>query len=88
MLTYSGLGPFFTICTPSSECGRAGTYPLPMKSIPDSELRFQMCTRKRRYPNQGKALEAAMLAGVERQRVAYRCAVCGKWHLATRGRRR
>ena len=29
------------------------------------------------------ALDAALLAGVERQRSAYRCQVCGHWHLAT-----
>jgi hypothetical protein len=40
--------------------------------------------RKRRYKSQGDALDAALLAGVGRQRVAYRCALCGMWHLASR----
>jgi hypothetical protein len=43
-----------------------------------------MCTGKRRYPTEGHALEAAMLANVERQRKAYRCQVCGNWHLTTK----
>jgi hypothetical protein len=43
------------------------------------------CRRKRRYASQGDALDAALLAGVERQRHAYRCAVCGHWHLTTTG---
>ena len=41
------------------------------------------CTRKRRYRSQGDALDAALLAGVERQRKAYVCPVCGSWHLTT-----
>jgi hypothetical protein len=41
------------------------------------------CTRKRRYRSQGDALDAALLAGVERQRKAYVCPVCGCWHLTT-----
>ena len=40
---------------------------------PDPELQQRMCTRKRRYRTQGDALDAAMVAGVERQRQAYRC---------------
>jgi hypothetical protein len=40
-----------------------------------------MCTRKRRYRSQGDALDAALLAGVERQRSAYCCPLCGHWHL-------
>lgn len=39
------------------------------------------CRRKRRYPSQGAALDAAMLAGVERQRSAYQCPLCHHWHL-------
>jgi hypothetical protein len=42
------------------------------------------CTGKRRYQSQGDALDAAMIAGVERQRSAYRCPHCGCWHLTTR----
>ena len=42
------------------------------------------CARKRRYRSQADALEAAMLAGVERQRLAYHCPICGQWHLATK----
>jgi hypothetical protein len=41
------------------------------------------CRRKRRYATQGDALDAALLAGVERQRGAYRCPVCGSWHLTS-----
>lgn len=44
-----------------------------------------MCTRKRRYRSQGDALDAARLAGVERQRHAYLCPLCGHWHLASGG---
>ena len=40
---------------------------------PTPELKQRMCTRKRRYRTQGDALDAALLAGVERQRQAYRC---------------
>jgi len=48
-----------------------------------SEERERMCTRKRRYRSQGDALDAASLAGAERQRKAYRCPICGCWHLTT-----
>ena len=48
------------------------------------EEAHQMCGRKRRFRSQGDALDAALVAGVERHRVAYRCAVCGAWHLASR----
>ncbi|MCC6415428.1 MAG: hypothetical protein IT582_05935 [Opitutaceae bacterium] len=41
------------------------------------------CRGKRRYHSQGDALEAAMLAGVERRRRAYVCPWCGLWHLTT-----
>ncbi len=51
---------------------------------PTKDERMHRCTRKRRYRTQGDALDAALLAGVERQRTAYRCALCGHWHLATR----
>ena len=50
---------------------------------PNREERQRMCTRKRRYRTQGDALEAAALAGVERGRKAYRCPVCGHWHLTS-----
>jgi hypothetical protein len=51
---------------------------------PTREERQHSCSRKRRYASQGDALDAAALAGVERQRSAYHCALCGQWHLATR----
>ena len=41
------------------------------------------CRGKRRYRTQGDALDAAMLAGVERERRAYVCPWCGRWHLTT-----
>jgi len=50
---------------------------------PTSDERKHRCTRKRRYRTQGDALDAALLAGVERQRAAYRCSLCGHWHLAS-----
>ncbi len=56
--------------------------PDPMKK-PTPEMKQRMCTRKRRYRTQGDALDAALLAGVERQRQAYRCSVCGHWHLTS-----
>lgn len=51
---------------------------------PTRDERVHACTRKRRYRTQGDALDAAMLAGVERQRIANRCSLCGQWHLATK----
>jgi len=54
----------------------------PMKK-PTREEQKHRCTRKRRYRTQGDALDAAMIAGVERQRIAYRCPLCGHWHLAS-----
>ena len=50
---------------------------------PTAEERRQQCGSKRRYRTQGDALDAALLAGVERQRSAYRCALCQHWHLTT-----
>jgi len=50
---------------------------------PSAEQRQRMCTRKRRYRTQADALDAALLAGVERQRSAYRCPLCGAWHLTS-----
>jgi hypothetical protein len=51
---------------------------------PTRDERHHACTRKRRYRTQADALDAALLGGVERQRIAYRCAICGQWHLATK----
>lgn len=53
---------------------------------PTREERLRSCTSKRRYASQGDALDAALLAGIERQRTAYPCPLCGKWHLATKVR--
>ncbi|MBI2511436.1 MAG: hypothetical protein HYV96_05620 [Opitutae bacterium] len=50
---------------------------------PSPEQRQRMCTRKRRYRTQADALDAALLAGVARQRDAYRCPLCGFWHLTS-----
>jgi hypothetical protein len=51
---------------------------------PTRDERKHMCTRKRRYRTQGDALDAAVLTGQSRQRVAYRCSLCGLWHLASK----
>jgi hypothetical protein len=51
---------------------------------PTTEERKRSCTGKRRYRTQGDALDAALVAGVERSRAAYRCALCGHWHLTSR----
>ena len=51
---------------------------------PTAGERKRRCTGKRRYRTQGDALDAALLAGVERQRSAYRCTLCGQWHLTSR----
>jgi hypothetical protein len=50
---------------------------------PTPEMKRRSCTRKRRYRTQGDALDAALLAGVERQRTAYLCPICRHWHLAS-----
>jgi hypothetical protein len=50
---------------------------------PKPEDRALRCYRKRRYRTQGDALDAAMVAGVERRRRAYACPECGHWHLTT-----
>ncbi len=50
---------------------------------PTKEQRERSCVRKRRYRTQGDALDAAMLAGVERARTAYLCPICQHWHLAS-----
>ena len=60
-----------------------------MKTVYWEEERHHACARKRRYRLQGDAMDAAMLAGVERERTAYPCPLCGQWHLAnTPGRDR
>lgn len=56
-----------------------------MKGFPE-DPRQRACGRKRRYRSQGDALDAALLAGVERERSAYLCRYCGQWHLASRDR--
>lgn len=50
---------------------------------PTSEEKRRMCTRKRRYRTQADALDAALILGLQRERTAYLCPVCGRWHLAT-----
>ncbi|MDP1578904.1 MAG: hypothetical protein Q8M02_01410 [Candidatus Didemnitutus sp.] len=50
---------------------------------PTREQAKRMCTSKRRYRTQADALDAALVAGVERQRAAYRCQLCGLWHLTS-----
>ena len=50
---------------------------------PMREERQLRCFRKRRYRSQGDALDAALVAGVERERKAYLCTDCGLWHLTT-----
>jgi hypothetical protein len=50
---------------------------------PTRDEKQRMCTRKRRYATQGDALDAARLLGVERQRKAYHCPLCGQWHLSS-----
>jgi len=50
---------------------------------PRKDERELRCFRKRRYRTQGDALDAAMVAGVERQRKAYLCPHCRLWHLTT-----
>jgi hypothetical protein len=50
---------------------------------PKPEDRQLRCFRKRRYRTQGDALDAALVAGVERERKAYLCSYCRLWHLTT-----
>jgi hypothetical protein len=50
---------------------------------PTKEERQRMCTHKRRFRSQGDALDAALVAGVERRRKAYLCPLCGHWHLTS-----
>jgi hypothetical protein len=51
---------------------------------PPREERERMCTRKRRYASAADALDAVRVLGLESRRQAYRCPVCGKWHLTSR----
>ncbi len=55
-----------------------------MAKKPTREERDRMCTRKRRYASQAAALEAVALLGLERVRSAYRCPICGRWHLTSK----
>jgi hypothetical protein len=50
---------------------------------PNREERQRMCVGKRRYRSQGDALDAAAVLNMERRRKAYRCPVCGQWHLTS-----
>lgn len=59
-------------------------YHFPAVKKPNAEERRRMCTAKRRYRSQGDALDAAMIAGVERRRAAYLCPICRRWHLTSR----
>ncbi|HVU36089.1 MAG TPA: hypothetical protein VHE61_21790 [Opitutaceae bacterium] len=52
---------------------------------PTADERQRMCVRKRRYRSQADALDAVSVLGLERQRKAYRCPLCGFWHLTTSG---
>lgn len=55
---------------------------------PTRDERDRMCTSKRRYRTQADALDAALLAGATRERAAYLCPLCGKWHLTSAPLRR
>jgi len=50
---------------------------------PTRQERQLRCFRKRRYRTQGDALDAALVAGVERERRAYLCPDCRMWHLTS-----
>jgi hypothetical protein len=50
---------------------------------PTQDERQRMCTRKRRYRTEADALDTALIVGVERRRKAYRCPICGQWHLTS-----
>ena len=52
--------------------------------IPARSERQLRCFRKRRYRSEGDALDAALVAGVERQRKAYLCPCCHHWHLTSK----
>lgn len=72
------ISPIFSVYSVCS----VGTPSDPMKK-PTKDERRHACTRKRRYRTQGEALDAAAILGLERQRTAYRCALCQQWHLAS-----
>lgn len=72
-------GAFLTIGLPAGRCAR----PHADMKKPSREERQASCGRKRRYRSQGDALEAAALLGLERQRMAYLCPLCSRWHLAS-----
>ena len=55
----------------------------PSMKKPTADERKHQCTRKRRYRSQGDALDAALIAGTERQRKAYLCPICRHWHLSS-----
>jgi hypothetical protein len=57
---------------------------MPARRPKSGHARTPSCTRKRRYRTQGDALDAALVAGVERWRKAYHCPVCHHWHLASK----
>ena len=66
--------------------GRCSLSPANVTTImkkPTKEERERMCTRKRKFRSQGDALDAALLAGVERRLKAYLCPLCGQWHLTS-----
>jgi hypothetical protein len=50
---------------------------------PTRDEQKRMCTSKRKFRSQGDALDAALLAGVERRRKAYLCPLCRQWHLTS-----
>ena len=50
---------------------------------PTRDERQRMCVRKRRYRTQGDALDAALILGLARQRMAYLCPLCRQWHLSS-----
>jgi hypothetical protein len=50
---------------------------------PTREEHFERCGRKRRYRTEADALQAAGLLGLESERTAYACDLCGRWHLAS-----
>lgn len=50
---------------------------------PTLDEKRRMCTRKRRYRSQADALDAALVLGLQRERTAYLCPICGQWHLAS-----
>ena len=63
-----------------AECAQPETEHVKEPTREERELR---CFRKRRYRSQGDALDAALVAGVERERKAYQCPYCRLWHLTT-----